>query len=804
MSPLSKVMPYRVLRGRVICAYQGLQLFEVATDAGKYWVTACVGNNTTVSEMGGYSAGQDVWVSITPEMGTGFILCAASDMKIDKDAWNNYYLAKDGDKAVLIPIDLSVYPRKAGYEYAVSSVGCIRSLPLAELGNFGGHGLADMVNGEWGRISPYGPGVMVELFRSVLRGGPFSSVECYNEEEGLTRVSGQRIEEFSLHREREDGRLSSSAQSIDRKVYYPEEAVQDLPPREIEISGPAHGGTHRYTLPQPAKKEPGLGGVDEALAAMERRFGLFHEYRGIDGAYLLESAKSLTLRKTCTIRPPDEIVSTLDTSINQAVDSTAVVEAVITGPRAELSPYVDKTVPAKPVVDSKASLVGLSRVYEYIENMKWRSRGAINRLSLSWVIKDEPSKVVGTGGKDTTDVGVRSSAMWLVQPRNFEIFLDRHNGKKTYYVGTSTITMQPDGGIILEDAYHSQIIMDKGNIRISAAKDLIMESGRNTLMIAGQDAGVRVYRHCDIATNTGKLNLKAETQLNLLGGNSGAGGVLIENRSTDSQPSSEDGAGQTSGGLVLMSASTTCVLGQDVIVAASTNYAGTSEENSTGAVVIKADRTVNLKTHDSMASLGTELAFAFPGSKGAVIGGSRTILHSLAVDSICDLAADSTADAIKAVDTQGVNLSLSLSRTFPTSWLTPTSWPSHVFQFCSSEDLGLFGNSFALPETSWQRMTPVTTGPPVGVWSENVVTYSGGKSAPFPGTLAWVDEERLIKFPDNMFYDPAMGMINLSEDEHTNKNIDKETNKTNIDKACTLPETTTVTINSNYVRGSNV
>lgn len=845
MTFFAKVDPSRVMRGKIVGAFQNLCLFEVAVTGGRYWCTANVGDNLSVSEVGGYSIGQDVWIALQLNSGEGFIICAAGDVKPDIDV----------SKALK---DYSFYPRVAGGEFNKGLAGALRAKKLVHAPNYGGHGVVDLVDGEWGRVSPYGPGVIVELFRSILRGGPFATVEAFNEEEGLVRIAASRIEEMSLHREREDGRLGSSAQVIDRKVLYPVEAVEDLPHREIVISGPAHGGEHTYLVPQPGDQEPGISNDAKASRRLEYRPGLLHEFRGIDGAYLLESARSVTFRKTCTIRTPEELRPTTDELLTIPRNNGNEIDALVNSPRIELSnftttpdPEPGKPAPS-PVPEKYSALNDVVRMYEFLENLKWRSRGVLNRLDKTWVIKQQPQSITGvkptsssgsvTVGFDTSAaaekaksmaVDTRSTAMWQVTPRSYPIWLDKVNGTKTYYVGTSTITLQPTGGIILEDAYHSQIIMDKGNIRISAAKDLVLESGRNTLMIAGQDAGMRVYRHLDIASNTGRVCVKADGQLNLLGGNGGTGGVLIENRSTTNAPSTGGDTVQTSGSLVLLSSSDTCVLGNNVLIKAATDRDNASPAN--GSVTVASEAATSLVTATAAVTLGTELVMSFNG-KGGVIGGDRTVLHAITSDQICDLAADGAADAIKAVDASAATQLATLQLATPINWRDGHAWDSYGFRFGTTTNYSLGdAATFELFETSWQIHAPTTTGAPAGVWQESPVSVRGGNpTAPFPGLEAWSTETRLIKIPASRFYDPATGTLDTTLDtidaslsgvaavaggnvtssggQDTTLTTSPGTANTGnklavseeVKTACTLGQTTTVTINGHYTRGSNV
>jgi hypothetical protein len=90
-------------------------------------------------------------------------------------------------------------------------------------------------------------------------------------------------------------------------------------------------------------------------------------------------------------------------------------------------------------------------------------------------------------------------------------------------------------------------------------------AARTTAVMAGHDAVIRAHNSADITAAQGDVRVKAEVNFQLLAGNGGQGGVLIESRGTD-QPDYKDKVGEDvrSTGITLKSATASRVWGQSV------------------------------------------------------------------------------------------------------------------------------------------------------------------------------------------------------------------------------------------------
>ena len=140
----------------------------------------------------------------------------------------------------------------------------------------------------------------------------------------------------------------------------------------------------------------------------------------------------------------------------------------------------------------------------------------------------------------------------LDKPKSVELQVDHRYKKQQYYQTESGITFMEDGSVVLFDGYGSAITLSQGNIYIDASADVFMRAGRNVNAWAGNDVNVRAKDSVDLVASTKDVRIKAEKNLQMLGGNSGQGGVLVESRGVGSQYNfQEEGERATTTGIML-------------------------------------------------------------------------------------------------------------------------------------------------------------------------------------------------------------------------------------------------------------
>ena len=106
------------------------------------------------------------------------------------------------------------------------------------------------------------------------------------------------------------------------------------------------------------------------------------------------------------------------------------------------------------------------------------------------------------------------------------------NLERRLYALESIIRQQPDGSIVISDGHGSEILMHRGRISISPAADLELRPGRDCIELVPRRKVINAGEELQLVSNEGKVRIKAETDLDMLSGNSGEGRTLIENRAT--------------------------------------------------------------------------------------------------------------------------------------------------------------------------------------------------------------------------------------------------------------------------------
>lgn len=135
------------------------------------------------------------------------------------------------------------------------------------------------------------------------------------------------------------------------------------------------------------------------------------------------------------------------------------------------------------------------------------------------------------------------------------------------YTGNEAgIHILKEGGIVIYDGYGSEIRMINGEITISCAGDLNLRPGKNVNIWGGNDVIIRANDTVDVSTSKKSIRLKAEENVEILGGNNKQGGVIIESKGVgDTYNFDKNGDEIETTGIVLKSAdSPIALLGQEL------------------------------------------------------------------------------------------------------------------------------------------------------------------------------------------------------------------------------------------------
>jgi hypothetical protein len=90
------------------------------------------------------------------------------------------------------------------------------------------------------------------------------------------------------------------------------------------------------------------------------------------------------------------------------------------------------------------------------------------------------------------------------------------NLDRKYYDTYACFRIMRDGSIVVQDGGGSAVVMNGGNISMSARKNITLEAAGNIVLNAGQDVHVRARRHMELVAVVGGLKLKARTWMHSL------------------------------------------------------------------------------------------------------------------------------------------------------------------------------------------------------------------------------------------------------------------------------------------------
>lgn len=111
------------------------------------------------------------------------------------------------------------------------------------------------------------------------------------------------------------------------------------------------------------------------------------------------------------------------------------------------------------------------------------------------------------------------------------------NGKedfKEYDTRHSYISLTPNGGIVLRDAWGSEIIMADGRITFNAAANIEIRSGSSVVVLGGDDVVAKAYNSVDISATNKDVRIKADGNLQMV---SMKRGVLVQSKAvSDGSP----------------------------------------------------------------------------------------------------------------------------------------------------------------------------------------------------------------------------------------------------------------------------
>lgn len=808
-----------VLRsGRIQYALPQLNWYRVALDEGGAVVAAASCHNFNPGLVGPklhtlLAPDTAVWLVLHPGGHWGYILGAIPRLATDGNVAFGDWIQQGSAVGLR---------RLAYYREWVNS--------LAQQGgakDFSAHGPQDQLITDYSLLTELGGGLHLDPCQSFLRLDEFSGLFLYYFDR-LARLAGQNLDILSMvHQEQyrhDEGELSyyrgeclypweflgvflaadqarSYQEHSDRDVHFdapygklePAASDQQSFCRYEEYGGYLGQGRLRQIVLPPAE-------VWEDSSYLYRYGGsgspltVLRESLLPDGSYLLSSAKRICLIRrpplpTPRRRQPAE-------SYRDDADRAAQENYAFSGQLAgDTAHQVGE--PARPAeYPQLAAAANLLDLHTYLLN--WAAVHPFHYHEGDFTLPEDQQPLAPFPLAD------QAEAFWMEPPAPTPQRVDERYGEVAYYPLYSHLSLNDDGSVVLLGGLGEEIRLAGGNITLACPGHILLQSGKSTVVLAGDDAIVRARHSLDLTVSERDIRLKAQRNMLMVSGNGGEGGTLLENRAqgTAQQYPVEGGEQIVGSGIVLKAATSLTSL------ISSSIYLRTGNEDGgvgSGEIVLDAARgnaNIRLVCFDCTRHIRNraEDAFGLPEVQSVNVASATQTLLGGRLDVVDSIRSNSflvCRDSIQTTDghfgsrtggsvgvlrnpgqqraqlvRQIVNAADENATTLATEYRTQVQTalygsgrPGNAavqqqlsFGCRTPEEYGT--TAFVLPQATWQVLAQTAGG--VVPWSEALVPYQGGSQTtlPWPGRSKWQEEETLLTLrpTDLAFFDAAAGI----------------------------------------------
>jgi hypothetical protein len=687
---------------------------------------------------------------------------------------------------------------------------------------------------ERGWITPTGLAVLIDDFMVQVRVdetcGLFQTLF-----DGYCRLAGRQLDvESAIHEERarrDEGEarlfrgvatypweaLGLYAPGVDFTAEYDAEAVQyekargavDLPEdgddtqpayRYVEYGG-YEGQGHLRAVVRPARTAG-----RRRMADREQDVGLFRESVGLDGGYTLASAKRVALVKRAVVTVPREIRPPEHGDGDDAAANNYRFSGQFgTGPEHRVrDPRV--------LGDLKhlRRVAGVLDLVAYAVN--WQALHPFHYHRGDYLTPQERESPFGRT-TDVLDFAALADDPYMADPSPRPLRIDHRYGDVDFFRRESFLVLHDDGSVQLGCGFGAQLAFFGGAARLEAPGRLELVSGTDVVVLGSQIVG-RAKGSVDFSSSEQDVRLKAEKNMQLVAGNGGQGGILLEAKGPGTRQKYENRIGEDviSSGVVCKAAdSVVALLSKDV-------YARTGgAELGEGDILLDASRgkrrvqaygsefnvytprgvnfylgpveetsTVDKTYHfgDATAVMDVRLLLGgrligyrdsgilidggVYGTKSFATAGVMADRRGLMLGRVPDTfagqlvsALDQAAESVAGLNRVGEELHrLSVVEKYyqPEQMGNEALLGAVHFSFRDADDEGQYRTQrLRWAESRWQQLARFGLGAGGVRWAERAVEYQGRELFPWPGRRKWRDEPAFLRLERLTMYDESAG-----------------------------------------------
>ncbi len=540
--------------------------------------------------------------------------------------------------------------------------------------------------------------------------------------------------------------------------------------------------------------------------------GLFRESIGLDGDYSLVSAKGIHIGKRLLIPAPRPIALPQDAAGDDATADNYRFAGTF-GTAAE-----HKVTSAVVEGGFPKSMLRAAAVLDLVSHhLNWKVLHPFHYHAADYSTPQESQAPGFSRNQESVDFG---SGFFADDPAPQRLNIDHRYGQVEYFARESFIRFHDDGTVHLAGGAGEEIILGGGRVVVSAPLGVDLRPGGDLSILAAQVI-VRSKESVDISSSYGDVRLKAQGNMQLLAGNGGSGGMLIESkgRGTGQRYAGNFGEDVGASGVVIKaSEGMAAVLGKDVYLrtggeglgegditldASRGNrrcqvfgrefnvYAGRAVTFSYGP--LGSDSTVrkvyyfgdNTMIADVTQLLGGKL-IGYTGESGKTPGiivdggvyGTKSFATAGVMadkkggflgkvpEGFIGQVRQATAEAAKAAGevktfTKTIHEVTIVQKYYQAGQIGDDETISAI-AFSFRDPPGSASqyrtDRFAWPESRWQSLVRFGLGTGGVKWTETPVVYQGRQTYPWPGKAKWVDEPSFLRLEELTMFNAADGV----------------------------------------------
>lgn len=686
---------------------------------------------------------------------------------------------------------------------------------------------------EWGKLAETGVGIHVDSFQTFMRVNEACGI-WFNHWDSYCRHAAMQYDFQSFVKQTMLRQDEGENLYIDGNIIYPWEAtgcytsgtnftekpdpkeVQydgvkadvDLKPGDADIQSFMRGVDYRGYLGQGYQRfiaSPGdQSGVRKFSDENEDR-GLFHEHVSIDGGYAVTTAKSYSVVKRI-FTPTPKLKCLPEDGKNG--DDAKEDNYKFSSTYGSGDPHKPGDIQPEAAAKNKHVLKVAGVMDLLAHALNWKSLHPFHYHENDYELPEESELKSSISAFETLDFDTLVNSEYMNYPKSDKIKIDHRFGDVEYFQRTAFFVITDDGSIVLGDGYGSTIEMSGGQIRLSAPGDIVNITGKRHVVL-GHEAIVRTKNAVDISVTEGDFRLKAEKNLQILGGNGGKGGVLIESKSDGLSHQYKDlyGSDVTSSGVVILAKqSQVAMLGGEVYLrtggpnmkagpiildaakgknpilaySSSVNMFNTdgvniwhgesndlttmvnSHQFSRNAVKLAGKVTVQ---KDLSVVEGSVYVSGMIGARGNIITEKQLSQKSsqfvgphegkVSFENVIKPLAEQRTAHVQAGEPQFKNR---FADTYDAENALASDTITDIIGFSFRDppgDKNQYGTrQFNLVETRWQHMLRTSQANGGKEWVERPVINQSQESYPWPGKQKWQDEPTLLSYDTHVLFNP--------------------------------------------------